>query len=140
MDHHALIYGDQDYVRPQKAPQAVTSTVVASHQPTTIASAGAASAAQPVPASLQQRLQQVSENRRKAKVQRKAAGTVWEDPTLDEWPDNDFRVFCGDLGNEVSDEVLATAFKKYPSFVKAKVIRDKRTLKSKGFGFVSFLS
>lgn len=29
-------------------------------------------------------------------------------------------------------------FGKYPSFQKAKVVRDKRTNKTKGFGFVSF--
>ena len=78
-----------------------------------------------------------SQNKRKKKIMRKAAGKVWEDQTLEEWPDNDYRIFCGDLGNEVNDDVLANAFKKYPSFVKARVIRDKKTLKSKGFGFVS---
>lgn len=51
---------------------------------------------------------------------------------------DDFRIFVGDLGNEVTDELLANAFQKYSSFLKAKVIRDKRTGKSKGFGFVSF--
>jgi len=40
----------------------------------------------------------------------------------------------------VNDEVLSNAFKKFPSFVKARVVRDKRTLKSKGFGFVSLMS
>ena len=51
---------------------------------------------------------------------------------------DDFRIFCGDLGNDVTDEVLIRAFSKYASFVKAKVIRDKRTNKTKGYGFVSF--
>ena len=51
---------------------------------------------------------------------------------------DDFRLFCGDLGNEVNDELLSRAFSKYPSFIKAKVVRDKRTLKTKGYGFVSF--
>lgn len=51
---------------------------------------------------------------------------------------DDFRLFAGDLGNEVTDEVLARAFSKYPSYVKAKVVRDKRTNKTKGYGFVSF--
>jgi hypothetical protein len=45
----------------------------------------------------------------------------------------------GDLGNEVNDEALANAFRKYPSFAKAKVVRDKHSRKSKGFGFVSFM-
>lgn len=69
---------------------------------------------------------------------RAAGGTTWEDPTLAEWDPDDYRVFCGDLGNDVTDELLTTTFQKYPSFVKAKVVRDKRTNKSKGYGFVSF--
>ena len=51
---------------------------------------------------------------------------------------DDFRVFCGDLGNEVTDEILARTFSKYPSLLKAKVVRDKKTNKSKGYGFLSF--
>lgn len=47
-------------------------------------------------------------------------------------------MFCGDLGNEVTDELLTRTFGRYPSFVKAKVVRDKRTNKTKGYGFVSF--
>ena len=47
-------------------------------------------------------------------------------------------MFCGDLGNEVTDEILARAFSKFPSFIKAKVVRDKRTNKTRGYGFVSF--
>jgi len=74
----------------------------------------------------------------KAACVRRAAGKVWFDETLDEWPKDDFRIFCGDLGNEVTDDLLANAFRKFPSFQKAKVIRDRRSQKSKGFGFVSF--
>ncbi|KAF8401890.1 hypothetical protein HHK36_012855 [Tetracentron sinense] len=51
---------------------------------------------------------------------------------------NDYRVFCGDLGNEVNDEVLSKAFSRFPSFNMAKVVRDKRTSKTRGYGFVSF--
>lgn len=69
---------------------------------------------------------------------RTAAGISWEDPSLLEWEHDDFRIFCGDLGNEVNDDILARAFSKYQSFLKAKVIRDKRTGKTKGYGFVSF--
>uniref|UniRef100_A0A674IYX7 RNA-binding protein 42 n=1 Tax=Terrapene triunguis TaxID=2587831 RepID=A0A674IYX7_9SAUR len=39
---------------------------------------------------------------------------------------------------QVNDDILARAFSRYPSFLKAKVIRDKRTGKTKGYGFVSF--
>ena len=52
--------------------------------------------------------------------------------------EDDFRLFCGDLGNEVNDESLSRAFQKYPSFQKAKVVRDKKNGKTKGYGFVSF--
>mmetsp|Transcript_90354 Transcript_90354/g.240025 ORF Transcript_90354/g.240025 Transcript_90354/m.240025 type:complete len:220 (-) Transcript_90354:45-704(-) len=71
-------------------------------------------------------------------ILRKASGKIWRDPTLDDWPKEDYRLFCGDLGNEVTDDLLANAFRKYSSFQKAKVIRDKRTGKTKGYGFVSF--
>jgi RNA recognition motif-containing protein len=47
------------------------------------------------------------------------------------------RLFVGDLSNDVSDDVLANAFNKYPSFQKAKVIRDRLSQKAK-FGFVAF--
>ncbi|XP_075952784.1 RNA-binding protein 42 [Anarhichas minor] len=69
---------------------------------------------------------------------RTAAGTSWEDSSLLDWESDDFRIFCGDLGNEVNDDILARAFSRYPSFLKAKVVRDKRTGKTKGYGFVSF--
>lgn len=75
---------------------------------------------------------------KKKKFVRTAAGQTWEDPTLAEWDTDDFRVFAGDLGNEVTDEMLTKAFAKYPSFVRAKVIRNKRSNKTKGYGFVSF--
>uniref|UniRef100_A0A336M4T0 RNA-binding protein 42 n=1 Tax=Culicoides sonorensis TaxID=179676 RepID=A0A336M4T0_CULSO len=72
------------------------------------------------------------------KTVRVAGGQVWDDHSLADWPDDDFRIFCGDLGNDVNDELLTRTFNKYPSFQRAKVIRDKRSSKSKGYGFVSF--
>lgn len=80
---------------------------------------------------------QIQEKKR-AKCLRRMAGEVWEDPSLDAWPDDDYRIFCGDMGNEVTDEVLANAFRKYPSFQKARSVRNKYNGKAKGFGFVSF--
>ena len=75
--------------------------------------------------------------KRKA-LPRRAAGQTWEDPSLAEWPENDHRLFCGDLGNEVNDDVLSKAFSRFPSFNMARVVRDKRSGKTKGYGFVSF--
>ncbi|KAK4262532.1 hypothetical protein QN277_028081 [Acacia crassicarpa] len=78
-----------------------------------------------------------AETKKKA-IPRKAAGQSWEDPSLTEWPENDHRLFCGDLGNEVNDDVLSKAFSRFPSFNMARVVRDKRSGKTKGYGFVSF--
>ncbi|RVE62221.1 hypothetical protein OJAV_G00154990 [Oryzias javanicus] len=89
-------------------------------------------------------VESVTEDKKKGKSDkvkkciRTAAGTTWEDQSLLEWESDDFRIFCGDLGNEVNDDILARAFSRYPSFLKAKVVRDKRTGKTKGYGFVSF--
>ncbi|KAI3934163.1 hypothetical protein MKW92_043155 [Papaver armeniacum] len=72
---------------------------------------------------------------KKRAIPRKAAGQTWEDPTLAEWPENDYRLFCGDLGNEVNDEVLS---KPLQDFLPLTWQEDKRTGKTRGFGFVSF--
>lgn len=73
------------------------------------------------------------------KFVRNAADNVWVDETLNEWPENDFRLFVGDLGNEVTTEALAKEFSGYKTFAKAKIIREGYNMKSKGYGFVSFL-
>lgn len=41
-----------------------------------------------------------------------------------------FRLFVGDLSNDVSDDVLSNAFNKYASFQKARVIRDRLSNKA----------
>lgn len=71
-------------------------------------------------------------------VHRSGGGTTWTDSTLLEWDPAHFRLFVGNLAGEVTDESLLKAFSKYPSVQKARVVRDKRTTKSKGYGFVSF--
>ncbi|KAG6866474.1 hypothetical protein C0991_003992 [Blastosporella zonata] len=70
-------------------------------------------------------------------VLRKGGGKVWEDQTLLEWNPAWFRLFVGDLSNDVSDDVLSNAFNKYTSFTKARVIRDRLSQKAK-YGFVAF--
>ena len=69
---------------------------------------------------------------------REAAGDKWVDASLSEWPENDHRIFVGDLGKEVGDEVLSRAFRHYPSFLKAKAVKNVKTGEPKGYGFVSF--
>ncbi|XP_049868073.1 RNA-binding protein 42 [Pectinophora gossypiella] len=92
----------------------------------------------PPPPACEALVPKAKKEKKNRKVVRTAGGQVWEDVTLLDWPDDDFRMFCGDLGNDVTDELLTRTFGKYSSFQRAKVIRDKRTNKSKGFGFVSF--
>merc|ERR1712118_223112 len=55
------------------------------------------------------------------------------------WTQTNYRLFVGNLSKDVTDEILAQHFSHYPSFVKARVIRDKYTKGPKGYGFVSFL-
>lgn len=73
-------------------------------------------------------------------TKRTAAGSVWQDPTLQQWPEDDHRLFVGDLGPDATDSDLKGAFSKYPSFNLARVVKDKRTSVCRGYGFVSFAS
>ncbi|CAO3619602.1 unnamed protein product [Cunninghamella echinulata] len=77
-------------------------------------------------------------NHKKSITMRYAAGETWEDQSLADWDDSDYRLFAGDLGNEVTDETLFKAFAKYPTCQKARVVRDKRSGKTRGYGFISF--
>lgn len=76
--------------------------------------------------------------KKKKKHFRTAAGKTWLDETLNDWPEGDFRLWVGKLGKEVNDEVLANTFKDYPTFNMARIIRNKGSGESKGYGFVSF--
>jgi len=69
---------------------------------------------------------------------RVAAGTVWRDDTLADWPASDHRIFVGDLAPDATDAELEAAFRQYSSFNMARTVRDKRTDTCRGYGFVSF--
>lgn len=71
-------------------------------------------------------------------VVRSGGGQTWTDSSLLEWDPAHFRLFVGNLAGEVTDDSLFKAFGQFPSVQKARVIRDKRTQKSKGYGFISF--
>ncbi|KAF2996453.1 hypothetical protein E8E13_004099 [Curvularia kusanoi] len=75
---------------------------------------------------------------KKKTVVREGGGKQWEDETLLEWNPLHPRLFIGNLAGEVTDDSLMKAFSKYPSLSKARVVRDKRSTKSKSYGFVSF--
>lgn len=55
-----------------------------------------------------------------------------------EWDPTHFRMFIGNLGNEVTDKLLTDTFSQYKTFEKAKVVRDGKSNKTKGYGFASF--
>ncbi|KAG2381938.1 hypothetical protein C9374_005730 [Naegleria lovaniensis] len=90
---------------------------------------------------LQQNEQANKKKKKKLRTVYTASGKsdVWEDPNLEEFEENDFRIYANNLGNEVTDQMLEKFFSHYPSFSKAMVIRDKRTNRTKGYGFISFL-
>lgn len=73
-------------------------------------------------------------------ILRSAAGDIWIDSTLSEFKSNDYRLFVGDLGNDVNDKNLYELFHEYKSLDKCKVIRNHKTGKTKGYGFISFLN
>ncbi|WWD19247.1 hypothetical protein CI109_103705 [Kwoniella shandongensis] len=70
-------------------------------------------------------------------VIRKGNGRTWEDPTLLEWDPKWFRLFVGDVSNDVNERTIDEAFNKYPSYCKCKVVRDRLSLKAK-YGFIAF--
>uniref|UniRef100_L2G7P6 Rnp domain protein n=1 Tax=Colletotrichum fructicola (strain Nara gc5) TaxID=1213859 RepID=L2G7P6_COLFN len=74
---------------------------------------------------------------RKKTVVREGGGKKWSDDTLAEWDPSHLRLFVN-LAGEVTDDSLLKAFSRWKSVQKSRVIRDKRTAKSKGYGFVSF--
>lgn len=76
----------------------------------------------------------------KSAVRRFAAGKVWVDNVLAQFPKNDFRLFVGNLGSDVTEQKLAEVFQsRYPSFAMARIVYDKHTGESKGYGFVSVM-
>ncbi|KAI1435708.1 hypothetical protein GGR50DRAFT_655526 [Xylaria sp. CBS 124048] len=75
---------------------------------------------------------------KKKTVVRSGGGQKWTDDSLLEWDPSHLRLFVGNLAGETTDESLFKAFSRWRSLQKARVIRDKVTSKSKGFGFVSF--
>ncbi|KAI0022409.1 hypothetical protein F4780DRAFT_734110 [Xylariomycetidae sp. FL0641] len=75
---------------------------------------------------------------KKKTVVRAGGGQKWTDDTLLEWDPAHLRLFVGNLAGETTDESLYKAFSRWKSLQKARVVRDKVTSKSRGYGFVSF--
>lgn len=59
-------------------------------------------------------------------------------PLQDEgWNPKHFRLFVGNLGPDATDALLLSAFSKYPSMSKARVVKDRQG-ENRGYGFVAF--
>ncbi|WWC71371.1 uncharacterized protein I206_105326 [Kwoniella pini CBS 10737] len=78
-----------------------------------------------------------SQGQKKETVIRKGNGKVWEDQSLVDWDPKWFRLFVGDVSNDVNERTLDEAFGKYESYCKCKVVRDRLSLKAK-YGFIAF--
>lgn len=48
------------------------------------------------------------------------------------------KLFCGGLSWDTTDESLRAAFEVFGELTEAKVVYDRETNRSKGFGFVAF--
>lgn len=58
---------------------------------------------------------------------------------MDQFDPAHWRLFVGNLGPEVTDSLLQNTFQNpYPSCSKALIVRDWKSQKSKGYGFVAF--
>lgn len=54
--------------------------------------------------------------------------------------DSPYKIYAGNLGWRVTSEGLRDAFASQPGLLSAKVIYEKDTGRSRGFGFISFES
>ncbi len=72
-------------------------------------------------------------------IVRQGGGKVWQDQSLMDWDPNHFLLFVGNLGPEVSEQLLQQTFSNpFPSVSRVRIVKDKKTDKSKGYGFVAF--
>lgn len=94
---------------------------------------------QPQPQQQQQSSEPIFEKATDRKFVRVGGGEKWVDETLAEWPKDDYRLFVGDIAKETTTDMLTNHFKSYPSFAMARVVRPKKEVKGRGYGFVSFL-
>lgn len=60
-----------------------------------------------------------------------------EEKQLEEFDPKDHRLFIGNIDRKVTETQLQQAFSHYTSLLKVRIITDKRTGQSKGYGFVS---
>ncbi|XP_029723528.1 cytotoxic granule associated RNA binding protein TIA1 isoform X2 [Aedes albopictus] len=90
-------------------------------------------AQQQVAAAVQQQQQQVAaqqQAQQQQQLQQQLAATVKQEH---------YHIFVGDLSPEIETQTLKDAFAPFGDISDCRVVRDPQTLKSKGYGFVSFV-
>eukprot|EP01028_Stygiella_incarcerata_P006977 TRINITY_DN2843_c0_g1_i1.p1 TRINITY_DN2843_c0_g1~~TRINITY_DN2843_c0_g1_i1.p1 ORF type:complete len:327 (-),score=94.61 TRINITY_DN2843_c0_g1_i1:1109-1981(-) len=82
----------------------------------------------------------LKELKRQRKItSRNVAGKSWSDEKLLDFPENDFRIFAGNLGKDCTDSLLEASFSRFKGFHMARIVSDPKTRRNKGYGFISFL-
>lgn len=68
------------------------------------------------------------------------SGKVWYDKTLADWDPSHFRLFVGNIGDDVTEKLLVETFIKYRSLSKVKIPKVFRQGEeiNKGYAFISF--
>ena len=75
---------------------------------------------------------------KKSIVLRSEPGKIWNDPSLADWPENDYRIIVKNLGVDVTDDDLFRHFNKYKSLARSHVIHDSSG-RGKKYGFISIV-
>lgn len=67
-------------------------------------------------------------------------GRIWYDSSLVDWNPSHYRLFVGNIGPDVTEELLFKTFIKYPSLSKVKIPKDTRQgkMENRGYAFISF--
>ncbi|XP_055534528.1 cytotoxic granule associated RNA binding protein TIA1 isoform X5 [Wyeomyia smithii] len=64
----------------------------------------------------------------------------WHEKHVNHWSGHQhYHIFVGDLSPEIETQTLKDAFAPFGDISDCRVVRDPQTLKSKGYGFVSFV-
>lgn len=65
-------------------------------------------------------------------------GKTWYDATLTDWDPSHYRLFVGNVGDDVTEELLIQTFMKYKSLSKVKIPKEEGKDGNKGYAFLSF--
>ena len=77
-------------------------------------------------------------NQESKTIIRAEADKVWIDPSLGEWPENDYRIMVRNIPSSATEKDLIDTFSNLKSLYKTKIIRDSSG-RNKNYGFVSLL-